>query len=105
VCRSSGSSMLADSLAGGYAGPLTRSAGQSADGLWAMMLYQSYQLWQTERPKTAAERYAAEARRGMFAATESRSAGQADGPMVRPRLRLAGGLRRGAAGRAAHARG
>jgi hypothetical protein len=42
-----------------------------------MMPYQSYQLWQIERPKTAAEQYAADLRRGIFAAALSRSARQA----------------------------
>jgi hypothetical protein len=39
-----------------------------------MMPYQSYQLWQIERHKTPAEQYAADMRRGMFAAAVSRSA-------------------------------
>jgi hypothetical protein len=38
-----------------------------------MMPYQSYQLWAIERPKTTAEEYAADARRGEFAAAMSRS--------------------------------
>jgi hypothetical protein len=41
------------------------------------MPYQSYQLWQLERVKTTAEQRAADAQRGMFAATASRSSRQA----------------------------
>jgi hypothetical protein len=48
-----------------------------------MMPYQSYQLWQIERPKTAAEQYAADLRRGLFAAAVSRSARQAARKTVR----------------------
>jgi hypothetical protein len=42
-----------------------------------MMPHQSYQLWQIERPKTAAEQYAADVRSGMLAAAVSRSARRA----------------------------
>jgi hypothetical protein len=38
-----------------------------------MMPYQSYQLFEAERPKSIAERRAADARRGEFAAAVSRS--------------------------------
>lgn len=38
-----------------------------------MMPYQSYQLLATERPKTTAERHAADVRRGQFAAAMSGS--------------------------------
>jgi hypothetical protein len=69
-----------------------------------MMPYQSYQLWQTERPKTPAEQYAADVRRGMFAAAVSRSARQAVSRTVRAaagsRL-LARAVRLSAAGPAA----
>ena len=55
-----------------------------------MMPYQSYQLWQIERPKTPAEQYAADLRRGMFAAAVSRSARRA----VSRTFRAAAGSRR-----------
>jgi hypothetical protein len=48
-----------------------------------MMPYQSYQQWQIERPKTPAEQYAADVRRGMFAASVSRSARRAASKTVR----------------------
>ena len=53
-----------------------------------MMPYQSYQQWQTERPKTASEQYAADVRLGVFAAGVSRSFRQAAS-----RIRAAAGLR------------
>jgi hypothetical protein len=58
-----------------------------------MMPYQTYQLWQLERRKTAAEQRAADVRCGIFAAAASRSARQAARTTVRAvaryRLRLA----------------
>jgi len=70
-----------------------------------MMPYQSYQLWQIERPKTPAEQYAADTRRGMFAAAVSRSARRAASKTVRtaagPRLLLARAVRLTAADPAA----
>ena len=63
----------------------------------AMMPYQSYQLWQIERPKTAAEQYAADIRSGQFAAAVSRSARRAVTKTSQaaggPRLLLAHGVR------------
>jgi hypothetical protein len=74
-----------------------------------MMPYQSYQLWQTERPKTPAEQYAADMRRGMFAASVSRSARRAVSKTVRAaagsRLLLAHAVRLSAAGPAARVPG
>jgi len=43
----------------------------------------SYQQWQVERPKTSAENYAADVRRGMFAAAMSRSARHAARTTIR----------------------
>ena len=67
-----------------------------------MMPYQSYQLWQIERPKSAAEQYAADARRGMFAAAVARSTRQAtrrtawaaaqSRPMIARAVRLGGAI-------------
>lgn len=51
------------------------------------MSYQGYQLWQIERPKTAAEQYAADVRRGMVAAAVSRSARQGARKIVWPAAR------------------
>jgi hypothetical protein len=42
-----------------------------------MMPYQTYRLWQIERPNTPTEQPAADAQRGMFAAAVSRSARRA----------------------------
>ena len=62
-----------------------------------MMPYQSYQLWQIERPKTAAEQYAADLRSGLFAAAVSRSVRHAARKTVRvtarPRPLLARAVR------------
>jgi hypothetical protein len=72
----------------------------------AMMPYQSYQLWQIERPKTPAEQYAADLRRGLFAAAVSRSARHAARKTFRvagrSRLLLGRAVRLGAAIPAAH---
>jgi hypothetical protein len=54
----------------------------------AMMPYQSYQLWDTARAKTASEQRAADARLGQLAAAISGSFGQA-----RRRVRAVAGLR------------
>jgi hypothetical protein len=57
-----------------------------------MMPYQTYRLWQIERPKTTAERRATDAQRGMFAAAVSRAARRATSatrPAARARLGLA----------------
>lgn len=74
-----------------------------------MMPYQSYQLWQIERPKTPAEQYAADMRHGMFAATVSRSARRTVGKAVRAaagsRLLLARAVRLSAADPAARRAG
>jgi hypothetical protein len=51
------------------------------------MPYQRYQLWQIERSKTATEQYAADVRRGMFAAGVSRSARQVARTTVRAAAR------------------
>lgn len=71
-----------------------------------MMPYQSYQLWQIERPKTAAEQHAADLRSGLFAAAVSRSARHAVRKTVRVTARsrplLARAVRLGAAIPAAH---
>jgi len=42
-----------------------------------MMPYQTYRLWQIERPKTHVEQRAADAQRGIVAAAVSRSARRA----------------------------
>jgi hypothetical protein len=66
-----------------------------------MMPYQSFQLWQIERPKTPAEQYAADLQSGLFAAAVSRSARHAARKTarvaVRSRLLLARLVRLGAA--------
>ncbi|HTX84228.1 MAG TPA: hypothetical protein VME44_18745 [Streptosporangiaceae bacterium] len=66
-----------------------------------MMPYQSFQLWQIERPKTPAEQYAADLQRGLFAAAVSRSARHAARKIARAagrsRLLLARAVRLGAA--------
>jgi hypothetical protein len=68
-----------------------------------MMPYQSYQLWQIERPKAPAEQYAADMRRGMFAAAVSRSArrtvSKAVAAAAGSRMLLARAVRLSAAGR------
>jgi hypothetical protein len=48
-----------------------------------MMPYQGYQLWQIERPKTAAEQHAADLRSGLLAAAVSRSVRRAARETVR----------------------
>jgi hypothetical protein len=66
-----------------------------------MMPYQSYQLWQTERPKTPAEQHAADLQCGLFAAAVSRSARRAARTTARlasrSRVLLARAMRLGAA--------
>jgi hypothetical protein len=74
-----------------------------------MMPYQSYQLWQIERPKTPAEQYAADMRGGMFAAAVSRSARRAVSKTVRAaagsRLLLARAVRLNSVGSTARCEG
>jgi hypothetical protein len=55
-------------------GRLSRSIEDNDVAHWelAMMPYQSYQLFEIERPKSIAEQRAADARRGEFAAAVSR---------------------------------
>jgi hypothetical protein len=57
-----------------------------------MTPYQTYQLWQIERPKTTAEQRAADAQLGRFAAAVSLSTRHAARTLVRvravPRARL-----------------
>jgi hypothetical protein len=66
-----------------------------------MMPYQTYQLWQIERPKSPAEHYAADLQRGLFAAAVSRSVRHAARKTARvtsrSRLLLARAVRLGAA--------
>jgi len=74
-----------------------------------MMPFQSYQLWQIERPKTPAEHYAADLQRGLFAAAVSRSVRHTARRTVevtgRSRLLLARAARLGAATPAARVPG
>ena len=62
-----------------------------------MMRYQTYQLWQIERPKTTAEQRAADARVGIIAAAVSRSARRAARTTLRaaapPPRRMASSVR------------